>query len=117
MLTEAQLAAWERVTAAASPGPWRFHDQGKESYALRRADGYGVAIPTLRVRDKRYLAEYAAFRQRSGARLLVFASPEDTAFLELVREAMPALLAEVRDVRAALAARQAQDNREPDGTT
>ena len=74
---EADLAEWERLAAAATPGPWRQDPGGR---AGARFDDV--------------LAD--------GSNIAEWIEPADAAFIAASRTALPALVAEVRRLREAL---------------
>lgn len=81
---EETLARWERLTHAASVGPWEVEPEGFIGgiYVEPTIHANGKTIASVRVGLKRTNA--------------------NSAFIAAAREAMPLLLAEVRRLRAAL---------------
>jgi hypothetical protein len=87
-LTEAQLVEWERIIAEATPGPWEVHaplDGRKPGVFVARARGLGVP-PKFYVA---FLPEMDPCDALRDARLIAAA-----------RTAVPALIAELRRLRA-----------------
>ena len=79
-LTAAELAMWQAATDAATPGPWRSD----------LSEDWGIALAgDTRVADFGDISVSAACDM----------SKRDAAFVALAREAMPRLLAEVREHR------------------
>ena len=88
MLSEAQLAEWERLAQAATPGPWYTVDG---VYPV--AEGKGPLLERGPVSDIDGEQVYLMPR---------FRRPEDAWFVVRCRQAVPRLLAEVRRLRALL---------------
>lgn len=83
-MTDEQLAEWERLAAAATPGPW-------EAIPTVDAD-----FATIKTRGKLGWMQYHEYDPGIDA--------TDAAFVAAAREAVPALVAEVRRLREALRA-------------
>ena len=83
-MTEEELTAIENRATAATPGPWATHDQGREDYSICRDNGNNTCCPLF---------------ERIG--------PDDGgidgAFISAARVDVPALIAEVRRLRAEVA--------------
>jgi hypothetical protein len=84
MLTDEQLAEWQALAEAATPGPWELRGDGDAI----------VAGPEL--------VAFAAPVGYSNSEI-VFNTPADAALMALSRTAIPALIAEVRRLRALVA--------------
>jgi hypothetical protein len=91
--TEAQLAAWEALCAAATPGPWEHRiDTSWAAGPDRLIDSADMVIIRNERCDKH-------FKQGRG-------DEANFDFIAASREAMPALIAEVRRFRVLLDARK-----------
>jgi hypothetical protein len=99
-MTDEELTAIEARANAATPGPWATHDQGREDYSICRDNGNNTCCPLF---------------ERIG--------PDDDsidgAFISAARVDVPALVAEVRRLRAELGAAYGHDyaKANPDAST
>ncbi len=98
MISEEQLNTWQALCEAATPGPWFWDDGDPKQVLLSGYDGEELpGFPMLHVNCGiltliGYDDEALADEMREP----------DKAFIAAARVALPALLAEVRRLRAAL---------------
>lgn len=88
MITDEQLAEWERLATAATPGPWRWWT----SNSFRRLSSDA---------DMKDGGVLCAVVQHSDGHPDVFCSEADRAFIAAARTAVPALIEELRRLREA----------------
>lgn len=91
MIPEDKLNAWEAAARAATEGPWSF--DGYQMISQDSSLNYGTRI-VLDVEQGTVYSEYSS----DSASLDI--KPEDATFIALSREAVPALIEEVRRLRA-----------------
>lgn len=109
-ITDEQLAAWEALCEQATPGPWEWNDVednsgwsddfysavGLVSLSLRHE--YGGKV--LCTEPESVLLTMEGEEGHQGGLPTVDGRPEDLNFITTARIALPALLAEVRRLRA-----------------
>lgn len=88
-ITAAQLAEWDRLGRAATPGPWH-HGETDGQEAITASDSYGLLA-----------MEPTASSAASGSWSIYGGDDAvaDFAFIAAAREAVPALIAEIRRLR------------------
>jgi hypothetical protein len=89
VVTEEELAEIEGRAAAASPGPWTSFVEGRDHQS---GDDF-IRISGSDAEDDMYVSRYGA----SGSRP---ASTADQVFIAHARQDVPALIAEIRRLRA-----------------
>lgn len=101
MISNEQLAEWERLANEATPGPWYAYVKTEASVAIiKDPDDDSDDGSHIRVTENRYYDAIASKKTFEDVCTCGNVEEKDIAFIAAAREAVPALIAEVRRLQS-----------------